>query len=128
MVAMTTLDSDTEGDLKMLVGQFTDNPEAIKSLTDAILPALLEGLSRQNVRLANSNDNFLNSEYQTGNQAGNSGPDHGNGPISGNEAGLISRSGNEASGPGKEANDKVSNGNMWTMPHGGSSIGAPVIL
>ena len=36
-------------DPKVFVGKITDDIEAVKSLTDAILPALLEGLSHQNV-------------------------------------------------------------------------------
>ena len=135
---MSLNDSETEGDPKVLVGQITDDPDAVKSLTDAILPALLEGLSRQNVRLANNGSmhNLSNSETQMGNQAANFRPDGGStighGSISGNEAGQSLGSGNQArigNGPGNEANAMMGNsGNLWTMAHGGGSFVAPMNL
>ena len=133
-VAMSDGGSDREGDPKSLVGQITDDPAAVKSLTDAILPALLEGISRQNTRLANTNGCMHNPKTQMGNQAGNFRPDGGigcgHGLISGNEAGNSSGSGTEARfgrGPGNEAN-MGSSSNMWTMAHGGGSAGAPMNL
>ena len=46
-VAMSERGSDVEGEPKSLVGQITDDLAAVKSITDAILLALLEGISRQ---------------------------------------------------------------------------------
>ena len=121
----------TEGDPELLEGQITDDSAAVKSLTDVILLALLEGISRQNTRLANTNGCM---HTHMGNQAGNFRPDGGIGCdhslISGNEAGNSSGSGNEARcgrGPDNEAN-MGSSSNMRTMAHGGGSTGAPMNL
>ena len=137
---MSLNNPETEGDPKVLVGQIMDDPEAVKSLTDAIFPALLENLSHQNKRLANNDSmhNLSNSETQMGNQVANFRPDGGSttghGSISGNEAsqGQSLGYGNQArigNGPGNEANTMMGNsGNLWTMAHGGGSFVAPMNL
>ena len=59
--------SDGEGDLKSFVRRITDDPAGVKSLTDAILLVLLEGISCQNTRLANTSGCMHNAETQTSN-------------------------------------------------------------
>ena len=76
---MSSHESDAEDAPKSLLGKLIDDPEAMRSLTDAIIPALLEGFSRQKVRLVNDDSvHEIESRPQAGANAGS----NKSGPIS----------------------------------------------
>ena len=108
------------GDPNSLVGQITDCPEAMESLTEVIIPAFMEGLSCQNARLANTSSvhDVVNPGSQMGNQTADGQSDSNVSSrntchvlVSGNQASI--ESGNEASyGYGIEA--RVNSGRKAT--------------